>query len=57
MIAPGILLQITSLSTVKSDLLPIVVLALLLDSVIVSAWYVLGILLNSSKVKAGQTEV
>ena len=51
MIAPGILLQITSLSTVKSDLLPIVVLALLLDSVIVSAWYVLGILLNSSKVK------
>ena len=51
MIAPGILLQITSISTVKSDLLPIVVLALLLDSVIVSVWYVLGILLNSTKVK------
>ncbi|MEM0149493.1 MAG: hypothetical protein QXW10_01195 [Candidatus Micrarchaeaceae archaeon] len=47
----GILLQITSLSTVKSDLLPIVVLALLLDSVIVSVWYVLGILLNNSRVK------
>ena len=51
MIAPGILLQITSFSTVKSDLLPIIVLALLLDSVIVSAWYVLGILLNNSRVK------
>ncbi len=47
----GILLQITSLSTVKSDLLPIVILALLFDSVIVSAWYILGILLNNSRVK------
>ena len=51
MILPGILLQITSFSTVKSDLLPIIVLALLLDSVIVSVWYVLGILLNNSRVK------
>ncbi|MGC8537384.1 MAG: hypothetical protein ACP5MZ_00140 [Candidatus Micrarchaeia archaeon] len=51
MVLPGILLQITSISSVKSDLLPIVVLALLLDSVIVSTWYVLGILLNNSKVK------
>ncbi|EQD51185.1 conserved hypothetical protein, membrane, partial [mine drainage metagenome] len=47
----GILLQATSLSTVRSDLLPIVVLGLLLDSVIVSVWYMLGIMLNNARVK------
>ncbi len=46
------MLAITSYSSVKSMLMPLVALALLIDAVLVGAWYMIGSLLNNNTVKA-----
>ncbi len=46
------MLSITSYSSVKSALMPLVGLALLIDAVLVGAWYMIGSLLNNNTVKA-----
>lgn len=47
-----ILLQIGSFSGAETSLLPLVFVAMLLDSAIVSVWYVLGVFLNNAHVKS-----
>jgi hypothetical protein len=47
-----LLLQIGSFSSAETALLPLVIVAMLLDSAIVSVWYALGVILNNQQVKS-----
>lgn len=48
---PIIFATAATFTTVKNELLPLVLVALLLDGVLLSVWYILGALLNNSGVK------
>ncbi len=50
---PLLLNELPSFSALSSQLVPAVLLALLLDSGIMAAWYLIGVALNSAEIKGG----
>ncbi len=49
----GMFMLLTSFSSVKASLFPLVILALVIDSAFIAIWYIAGSLLGNSTVKAG----
>lgn len=52
-IEPGFVLSLLTYSSIKLQLLPLVAIAIMIDAVLVSIWYIIATLLNNPSLKAG----